>query len=509
MAAWLAAMSSPAGVLLVLDDLHWEKPTLLLLRHLVRSPESMRLFVIGTYRDTDLDRTHPLAEMLADLRRESGVERLALSGLDVSGVNELLANVSGERMDDRAADLAQLLWSETEGNPFFVQEILRNLVESGRIVQRDGVWTTDLEVAELGVPEGVREVVGRRLIRLSESANAVLALASIVGASFDVDVLAAVSDLDEDAVLDALDTATAASLLRESSSGAYEFTHALVRSTLYDELSATRRARRHRQVAEAYERRGDADMATLAYHFRWAGVVDARAVDYAAAAGEQALGQLAFDQAVTFFAQALEAADDVESGAERRCALLISLGTAQRLAAVPAFRETLLRAARLAQELGDAEKLAQAALANSRGFQSITGSLDEERVEILEAALDALGRGDSPVRARLLSVLGMELIYSDAELRRVELADESVAMARRLRDDVCLLEVWNNAQGTTLTSERVPELLRQGSELLELAERVGDPAELFARVSSPLHPELGDGRSCDGRSHAVAHGQRC
>ena len=139
-------------------------------------------------------------------------------------------------MDLRIGELAQLLWSETEGNPFFVQEILLSLVESGRLVQRDGVWTTDLEIAELGIPEGVREVVGRRLSRLSEAANTVLSIASVVGQAMDVDVLVAVSALPEDAVIDALDEASSAALLRESASGTYEFTHALVRSTLYDEV---------------------------------------------------------------------------------------------------------------------------------------------------------------------------------------------------------------------------------------------------------------------------------
>ena len=236
-AAWLAALSTRTPVLLVLDDLHWaEKPTLLLLRHVVRSPEPLRLLVVGTYRDTDLDRSHPLGEVLADLRRDRAVERLALGGLDVAGITELMANAAGDRMDLRIAELAQLLWSETEGNPFFVQEILLSLVESGRLVQRDGVWTTDLEIAELGIPEGVREVVGRRLSRLSEAANTVLSIASVVGQAMDVDVLVAVSALPEDAVIDALDEASSAALLRESASGTYEFTHALVRSTLYDEF---------------------------------------------------------------------------------------------------------------------------------------------------------------------------------------------------------------------------------------------------------------------------------
>ncbi|MGD0593539.1 MAG: BTAD domain-containing putative transcriptional regulator [Acidimicrobiales bacterium] len=492
---WLTAMSAEAGMVLVLDDIHWaEKPTLLLLRHLVRSAEPMRILVVGTYRDTDLDRTHPLSEMLADLRREPCVERLALTGLDVGGVRDMLANAGDERVDARAAELGQLLWSETDGNPFFVQEILRSLVESGRLTEGDGRPAMEIGASELGIPEGVREVVGRRLSRLSPTANAVLALASVIGAVIDFDVVVAVSDLSEDAVLDALDEATAASLLRETSSGAYEFTHALVRSTLYDELSAARRARRHRQVAEALEARDNKDAAALAYHFQRAGSADARSIEYAAAAGEQALERLAFDQAVAFFSQALEAADDVEAGADRRCGLLVRLGTAQRLAAVPAYRETLLGAARLAQDLGDAELLAQAALANNRGISSTVGIVDEERVQFIEAALDAIGPADSATRARLLSVLALELIWRDPELRRLALADEAVAMARRLGDDACLLDVWTAAHIAASVADRVPALVAELPDLLVLGERIGDVQQLVVACGwGSLHcVEMGD-----------------
>jgi class 3 adenylate cyclase/tetratricopeptide (TPR) repeat protein len=494
-AAWLAALSSSSGVLLVLDDLHWaERPTLLLLRHLVRSPEMMKLCIVGTYRDSDLDRTRALADVLADLRREPGVERLALSGLDVAGVVELLSNASDGRMDLRAEELAQLLWSETEGNPFFVQEILINLVTSGRIVQRDGEWTTDLEMTELAIPEGVREAIGRRLSRLSEQANALLALASVLGATIDPALLVEVSDLDEDAVLDALDEAAAAALLKETVDGTYEFTHALVRSTLYDELSVARRARRHRQVAEALERRASTDDAALAYHFRRAGTVDERAVDYAASAGEAALEQLAFDQAVAFFTQALEALDDCAAEPPRRCALLIRLGQAQRLALVPAFRETLLQAASLATEIGDTDLLVEAALANTRGFWSLVGSIDEERIDVIQRALQAIGPEDSVARARLLARWAEELTWHDPELRRLELGDEAVAMARRLGDEACLLEVWSSSHLTGSMAPRTPAQVAELDEQFELAERLGDAQQkCFVCAWGSVHcTEMGD-----------------
>ena len=170
-------MSHTDAVILVLDDIHWaDKPSLLLLRHLLRSGAPMRLFVLATYRDTDLDRTHPLADVLADLRREPGVSRLDLVGLDASEVTALMESTAGHDLDEPGADLALALQRETEGNPFFVGEVLRHLAESGVLVQRDGRWTSDFTFGDVGLPEGIREVVGRRLSRLSEAANRALAL---------------------------------------------------------------------------------------------------------------------------------------------------------------------------------------------------------------------------------------------------------------------------------------------------------------------------------------------
>ncbi len=508
--AWLGALSRSSGLVLVLDDLHWaEKPTLLLLRHIVQSIDPMRLLVIGTYRDTDLDRSHPLAEMLADMRRMPRIERLPLKGLDVAGVSELMANSGGSKTDPRLAELAQLIWSETEGNPFFVQEVLLSLVEVGHLVQRDGVWTTDFDVAELGIPEGVREVVGRRLSRLTERANDVLALASVIGTTVDVGVLAQVANVDYADVLDALDEAVSASLLRETAEGTYEFTHGLVRSTLYSELSSTRRAHRHRQVAHALESNRDADAAVLAYHFQRAGKSDARGIDYAAAAGEQALEKLAFDQAGNFFHQALEMAEDLDVPALVQCRLLSRLGVAQRLAADPVYRETLLQASAMAKSLGEAELQATAVLANSRGLWSTVGSLDAERVESIEHALEAIGAEDSVFRARLLALLALELAWSDPELRRIEIADEAIAIARRLGDEACLLEVWTAGHLSTKVAARVPTLASEAPALVALAERIGNAEQIMLACAWGFSNllEIGDLEACDrmlDRMHAIA-----
>lgn len=228
--SWLAAAAEPAGLVLVLDDLHWAgKPTLLPLRHLLRSPDLGRALVIGTYRDTDLDRTHPLGELLADLRREPGVERLSLAGLTGEEVEAFLVAASGEELDDDKRALAAAVHAETEGNAFFVGEVLRHLAESGAIVQRDGRWQAVVALDDMAIPEGVREVIGRRVSRLSGPVNDVLRWAAVVGRDVEFGVLADVVEGSEDDLLGALDEAVDACLVEEVGADRYRFVHALVR----------------------------------------------------------------------------------------------------------------------------------------------------------------------------------------------------------------------------------------------------------------------------------------
>lgn len=475
-AAWLGATAQEAGVLLVLDDLHWAgKPTLMLLRHLARSQEPMQLLVVGTYRETDVGGGHPLTELLADLRREPCFGRLHLDGLDAAEVREMVAN-AGSHGEEELADVGLALWSETAGNPFFVQEMLRSFASG----------PSD-PGGRPGVPEGIREVVGRRVSRLGETAGILLGAASVIGSSFDFDVLVALSGLGEDEVLDALDEAVAASLLRESSAGSYEFVHGIVRSTLYEALGPARRARRHQRVGEALESVGRRDAPALATHFGLAGGSDARAADYAALAGGEALARLAFDRAVAWYAQAVESAAAAGTPPRRSCELLVGLGNAERAAGSPSSRETLLRAAALAEQLGDVELLQRAVLSNSRGFASSVGRRDEERVRSIESALSATGPGDSAARARLLSLLAVELMWDDPQLRRLELADEAVAMARRMGDEAAVLDASLAAQVSCTVPARVPRLVEELPEVVALAERIGDVQQVGRACFSGAH----------------------
>ena len=235
-----------------------------------------------------------------------------MAGLSVAEVAELMSQAAGHALDEDGRRLAESLHAETEGNPFFVEEVLRHLVETGTVRRQEtaGWWPAATTVA---VPEGVRDVVGRRLGRLSAQTNQMLSVAAVLGRDFDVELLAALRDAPEDSLLDALDEAVGAGLVQETGADRYRFAHVLVRATLFEELSATRRRRLHRRVGEAIEKLRPDDVVALAYHFSQAGPDGegmSRAVRYGLAAAEQALQARALGDAEARFHQVLGLLDD-------------------------------------------------------------------------------------------------------------------------------------------------------------------------------------------------------
>ena len=285
----LARASGEYPVLLVLDDLHWaDRGSVQLLRHVVSSDEAMRVGVLGTFRDSDITTDHPLADFLAVLHRENRGLRIALRGFDDDDLLHLLETVAGHEMDDHGVALRDALLAETAGNPFFVAEILRHLADTGAIYpQDDGRWVADSDLRAGGLPVSVREVVGRRLAGLGPDTERVLGLGSVIGRDFDIPLLAAVAQMNEDTVIDLCDAAVGAAVLQSTDDpDRYTFAHALIEHTLYDGLSPARRSRAHKAVAEQLETLAGPDggsrVGELAYH--WAEAVQpadtAKAVHY-------------------------------------------------------------------------------------------------------------------------------------------------------------------------------------------------------------------------------------
>ena len=441
-----------APIVLILDDLHWsDRPTLQLLRYVTGADAPLRVLVLGTFRDGDIGAGHPLTDLLAVLHREEGVERIALRGLDDDELLSLMEAVAGHEMDQAGIALRDDLRTETNGNPFFAMEILRHLAETGVIAQGDdGRWTAVADLRTHGLPVSVREVVGRRIERLSPEATRVLSAAAIIGRDFDIDLLAEVTETREDDLLDLLDLAEQAAVVTEAPGGGdrYTFVHALIQHTLYDDLSAARRRRLHRNVAEALEAMVSAPgerVTELARHWYEATQPSdvRKAYQYSLEAGDQALERLAPDEAIRWFNQALELVAMLgPESVVGRCDSLIRLGEAQRQAGNPAFRETLLEATALAQELDDSERLVSAALKNTRGFWSGSGEVDLERMAAITAALDVVGTADPALRSRLLAQLSTESTYA-TDVSNDELLEESLRLAREANDDAALMTAFH------------------------------------------------------------------
>ena len=362
----------------------------------------------------------------------------------------MMEAVTGQTLDQDGVDLAHAVKRETEGNPFFTTELLRHLGETGLIYQDDtGRWVASDDLHEKGLPQSVRQVVGQRVDRLGEDVRKVLSQAAVIGREFDIEVLAAVAGMDEDAVLDIVDQGIQAGLLTEVEGVAerLSFTHALVQHTLYEDFGAARRARAHRRIADVLEQlygpTPESRAAELAHHFLAAtkSVDVAKAVKYCKMAGDQALAQVASADAVGWFVQALDLYPQLPADKRLHCDLLIGLGTAQIRTGDPAHRQTLLDAAAIARAMGDRDRLVGAALANNRGGAAESGHVDHDRVAVLEAALEVVGSHDSSERAQLLAILGCELTFESFRDRAFPLMSDALAMARRLDDPLCFLRV--------------------------------------------------------------------
>jgi DNA-binding SARP family transcriptional activator len=437
----LAAASARDPLLLVLDDLHWaDQGTLHLLRHVARSPREPALLVVGTYRSSEVPAGHPLADLLADLRRERLVDRIALGGLDEPEVAELVASEAGRAA---ARSVAAAVHARTDGNPFFVQEVVRHLVETGGLAERGGVVGGSLRADGIGVPEGVAEVLASRLARLSGPCRDVLAGAAVLGRTFGFRTLAALHDGRDDAVLDAVEEALAAHLVIEVpdvDEPAFAFRHALVREAIHDALSTPRRQRLHAAAARALT---------------------------------------AWDDATAHWEGALAVMERVGAPAEERARLLVALASLM-FATGDAGRHIayLRRALALHEELGDEVGAAQvhSRLGTAYAFiDSIHGEhLDVRRaVRHLAAARPVLARerssravghlenGEAIVRMYALDIPG-----------GLEASARAMAIGEEVGDDV----LWSSAALVHGWHAVMAGRLREGFDTLERAFTAADRA---------------------------------
>ena len=482
-------------LVLIFDDLQWaDTPSLLLLQFVAREVHAASLCIVGTYRDLALEPHHPLTHAYRELARILPQQRLHLQGLSHHDVAHFLALTTGVAP---AEPVVTALHQRTEGNPFFLTEMVRLLMTEGSTAALGGPQAE----SRLVLPQSVREAIGLRVHPLPPPCQHLLRLASVMGRTFDVETLARVTDTTHAQLMQTLDCAVTAQIITTllPAAGQYRFAHMLVRDTLYADLPMEQRLRWHRQIGEALEARWsyqdalgygpppdamsvagtDSILAVLAWHFFEAmgsNNEGAKALRYAVQAGRHATAMLAHEEATLHYQRALQSLTYTQPGdAAQRCELLLALGSAQMKAGdVPQARSTFLQAAGVAQSAEAPVLLTRAAL----GFEKIgveVGKVDQVLVTLLEDTLHVLGEVDSAECARVLARLALELSYAGTSTaRRATLSQHAVTMARRVGDPTALAAALHTRLLDLWGPGALQERLATTTEMIQLAEATGD-----------------------------------
>jgi tetratricopeptide (TPR) repeat protein len=473
-AGFLQATSDERPLVVALDDMHAaDRPSLLLLQFVAHELRDSRMLVLAAYREVEARLAPPRAKLISHLSKDA--RRVSLSGLDAESLERLIAQTAGTTP---SKSLVRAVHDATEGNPFFVDEVVRRLAAEGRL-------DNGHDRAQVEIPHEVRDAVRHRLTPLPEAAREILSLASVFGREFSLAAVRQVSGRPGEELIDVLEDALARGIVDQvpGGLGRYTFDHALIRETLYGDLSPGRRTRLHRAAGEALESlyEGDVEphLAELAYHFFEAASAGepSKAIDYSVAAAERAMSMLAYEEAAAHYERALQAYG-LEEGADpvRRCDLLLALGEAQgRAGDVAHARETLQHAITLARRLGDAERLARAALAHGAGLGGFAfGRADAALIGFLREAREALGPEDGPLLARVTGRLAVELYFRGLPAERDELSAEAVEIAQRLDDPVALASALSARHLALWGPENLDERMETASELVRLGNDTGD-----------------------------------
>jgi class 3 adenylate cyclase/tetratricopeptide (TPR) repeat protein len=485
-----AALERPLAVLF--DDLQWaDASTLRLLQYIARHDRPSPIFLLGTYRDVEVGRQHPLERMLRDLQREGLAERTDVGRLSRDATGELVAaTIGGGRIPDHVRDL---LYERTDGNPFFVRQVVQALAEQGVLAGVDGRWQAE-RLDEMAVPESIRSVIGQRLSRLPEAAQQILRVASVLGQEFSFAHLADTAESTEGELETALEQALATGLVRERPDDGYAFDHALTQQTLYAELSARKRRRLHLRAGAALdqlpERRRTARAAELAWHFLQADD-PARALPHTLLAGDQANFIYARSEAELQYRTAVELATEIgdrrqEAAAEEKLGqLLFEIG--QPLQAIP----VLERAAVVYRELGDREAegrtIAQLGLAHFTA-----GSAPVGLVRVQEAVDERASAGSSPSLAALYDALATLLQFTDGrdKMRTVvergqeiarECGDTRLALRLEIRRAAILGSLGLLHESRNILERLIPEVEESG-DLLSLTRATGNLVGLACQL---------------------------
>ena len=466
-------LAANAPLMIVLDDLHAaDEDSLMLLRFLARDLKQSQILVVATYREVEVRLSKGRGALLSEIAREGNT--ILVRGLSVDEVAEFIGQTSKLKLDD---SIVSSLYNATDGNPFFLDEIVRLMVAGhslGQTTRHDSGFT---------VPDSVRTIIRRRIAPFTEQTKSLLTIASLIGKEFDLRLLGEVSGLASEQILESLEPAAANSLIAEMTEtfGRYRFAHEVVREALRIELGKTARVRLHQRIGAALEELYSSDLephlAQLAYHYIEAlplGTPE-KAFEYAGRGAERARNELAFAEASRLYSMALQALDSVRNSDEaQRCQVLLAMGEAQAQGqSLREARHAFERAAEIARRLSRTDLLAQTALSLGTWFG---GFFNEGRplITVISEALSAMAPNDTPIRAELIAKLGGEHYWTGEHDQGLSLCQEAVAMARRTGDPRALVSaLWAQSE-ISWGPENVEGRLATATEVASLAESIGD-----------------------------------
>jgi tetratricopeptide (TPR) repeat protein len=476
---FLSNAAAVQPMLVVLEDLHdADKGTLEMLTHVSHNLTGARLLLVGTYRDVEVDRSHPLSAALAELRRGSTYGRVLLRGLNADEVRRMMESITRESVP---WGLAEAVHRQTEGNPLFVQEVVRYLAEERLITRKEARWqpTKDTPL-EMSIPEGLRDVIGKRLSLLSPECNQLLAVASVIGREFALETLKAVAGIEEDVFVDALRDAVRLSVLEERSQRGvvrYRFTHAFFRQTLYEEMIAPQRLKLHRQVARSletlYAKHPKEHATELAEHFSHStDPADLKkAVEYGEMAARKATGVYAYGEAVRLLEQTLKVQEVLDSEDKaKQCDLLLALGDALLLAGEHqrVVSTEAAQALSLAEAIADHKRAFRACLLAMKGLSMYFSIMmaSEEAVQ-WAARADRYAESETIERAWADAMLGYAKASAGSSREGVGLFRRALDLARRLEDPDTYWWIAGFWVWVVAAPQHEEEQLRLAEELVE------------------------------------------
>jgi len=470
----LAPANGGPATVAVLDDLHWaDEQTVGVLSRLARK-DDLCVMLVGTYRDTDLVRTHPLPTLLSDLRRERRLDRISLQRLTVDHVDEMISRHFRTTIAD---DIIESIADETQGNPFFIEEITTHLLDEGAISDT-GEWVSDIPIDEYAIPEGIRDVVGRRLENLGEDAVLALEVAAVMGLTFSIDIAGAIANLSDRDIDRIIDAAVNARIIEGGENAdEFAFTHALLRQTLYEDLPTRRRTRLHRAVAEALQDRATPAPVLLNHWLK--AERPANALTSAIAAANEAEQAFAGTNIATYLELALDLWDDVDdpdeyAGGSR---LDIALRLAASFADFNSRYDDALDLIEAELTIAEGNTDALAALLNVRGLAySRQGHATLAGADMREALHLSEGSDDVVLRLKILRSAAGTFMMENRSEESIEMAREALALAATADEDLSRFAPHTMLATSLAATGEIDEALGYFAEGLAIAEAEGDLA---------------------------------